>query len=64
MTVKELITKLLECPMDASVIVQKELSYNCWVNSKVYISETDRDTVTLSFDFEIPDRLKKLNIGG
>lgn len=51
MTVKDFITKLLDCPMDAHIIVQKELDDNIWINSNVIISDTDRETVTLSFDF-------------
>ena len=51
MTVKDFITKLLDCPMDAYIVVQKELDDNIWINSNVIISDIDRETVTLSFDF-------------
>lgn len=51
MTVKDFITKLLDCPMDAHIVVQKELDDNIWINSNVIISDIDRETVTLSFDF-------------
>lgn len=51
MKVKELITKLLECPMDAEVVIQKELDYNVWVNSNIIISENNREAVVLDFNF-------------
>lgn len=51
MTVKDLITKLLDYPMDANVIVNKELDYNIWVNSEPIISEANANCITLSFDF-------------
>ena len=51
MTVKDFITKLLDCPMDAYIVVQKELDDNIWINSNIIISDMDRETVTLSFDF-------------
>lgn len=51
MTVKELITALLDCPMDAKVIIQKELNFNLWVNSDVSIASADRDVVALDFNF-------------
>ncbi len=51
MTVKELITQLLDCPMDAEVIIQKELDFNIWVNSEAKIAEKDYKAVVLSFDF-------------
>lgn len=51
MTVKDLITKLLNCPMDANIVINKELDYNIWVNSEPIISEANIDCVTLSFDF-------------
>ena len=51
MKVKELITKLLECSMDAEVVIQKELDYNIWVNSNVIISENTREAVVLDFNF-------------
>lgn len=51
MKVKDLITKLLDCPMDANVIVNKELDYNTWVNSEPIISEVNANCITLSFDF-------------
>ena len=51
MTVKDFIAKLLDCHMDAHIVVQKELDDNIWINSNVIISDIDRETVTLSFDF-------------
>ena len=51
MTVREFITKLLDCPMDAHMVIKKELDDNIWINSNVIISNIDRETVTLSFDF-------------
>lgn len=51
MTVREFITKLLNCPMNAHMVIQKELDDNIWINSNVIISDIDRETVTLSFDF-------------
>ena len=51
MTVKDLITKLLDYPMDANVIVNKELDYNIWVNSEPIISEANTNCIALSFDF-------------
>ena len=51
MTVKDLITKLLDYPMDASVLINKELDYNIWVNSEPMISEANTNCITLSFDF-------------
>lgn len=53
MTVRELITKLLDCPMDANVSIKKELDYNIWVNSDVIVSDVDLDNVVLSFDFPV-----------
>lgn len=51
MKVKDLITKLLDCPMDADIIINKELNYNIWVNSEPIISEVNTNCITLSFDF-------------
>ena len=51
MTVREFIIKLLDCPMDAHMVIQKELDYNIWINSDIIISNIDNETVTLSFDF-------------
>lgn len=51
MKVKEFITKLLEYPMDAEVVIQKELDYNVWVNSNVIISENNHEAVVLDFNF-------------
>lgn len=51
MKVKDLITKLLDYPMDADIIVNKELNYNIWINSEPIISETNANCITLSFDF-------------
>ena len=59
MTVKDFITKLLDCPMDAHIVVQKELDDNIWINSNVIISDIDRETVTLSFDFPSENYKKK-----
>ena len=53
MTVRELITKLLDCPMDANVGIKKELDYNIWVNSNVIVSNVDLNNVVLSFDFPV-----------
>ena len=51
MTIKELITKLLDCPMNAQVVIQKELDDNIWINSDIIISDINNTTTTLSFDF-------------
>lgn len=51
MTVKDLITKLLKYPMNANVIISKELDYNVWVTSEPIISEVDTNCITLTFDF-------------
>ena len=53
MKVKELITKLLECPMDAEVVIQKELDYNIWVNSNVIISVVIAVSNTASIIFPV-----------
>ena len=53
MTVKDLITKLLDYPMDANILINKELDYNIWVNSEPIISEANTNCITLSFDFPI-----------
>lgn len=50
MTVRELITELLQYDMDSNVVIQKELGYNIWVNSKVKI-QRERNDIVLSFDF-------------
>lgn len=50
MTVKELITSLLQYDMDANVVIQKELDFNVWINSEVKIQREQNDVV-LSFDF-------------
>lgn len=50
MTVKELITELLQYNMNSNVVIQKELDYNIWVNSEVKI-QRERNDVILSFDF-------------
>ena len=39
MTVKELISELLNYPMDSTVVVKKELAYNIWVNSEIKIKK-------------------------
>lgn len=52
MTVRELITELLQYDMNANVVIQKELDYNIWVNSEVKIQK-ERNDVVLSFDFPI-----------
>lgn len=51
MTVRDLITKLLDYPMNANVIISKELDYNIWVTSEPIISEADTNCITLTFDF-------------
>ena len=51
MTVKDLITKLLDYPMSANIIISKELDYNVWVTSEPIISEADTNCITLTFDF-------------
>lgn len=50
MTVRELITELLQYDMNSNVVVQKELDYNIWVNSEVKIQREQNDVI-LSFDF-------------
>lgn len=50
MTVRELITELLQYDMNANVIIQKELDYNIWVNSEVKIQKKQNDII-FSFDF-------------
>ena len=50
MTVKELISELLNYPMDSTVVVKKELAYNIWVNSEIKIKKED-EAVVFSFDF-------------
>lgn len=52
MTVRELITELLQYDMNSNVVIQKELGYNIWVNSKVKI-QRKQDDIVLSFDFPI-----------
>ena len=51
MKVKDFITKLLDCPMDAEVIIQKELDYNIWVDSIAMFSKTHHEAVVLTFSF-------------
>ena len=50
MTVKELISELLNYPMDSTITIQKELAYNIWVNSEIKIKKED-GAVIFSFDF-------------
>ena len=50
MTVRELINELLDCDMDAHVMIKKELDWNVWVNSYAEII-SKKDAVVLSFDF-------------
>jgi hypothetical protein len=51
MTVRELITELLQYDMNANVVIQKELDYNIWVCSEVKIIWKEQNDVVLSFDF-------------
>ena len=51
MTVKTLISALLDCPMDAKVIIQKELDDNLWLQSDVNVAYAYRDAVVLDFNF-------------
>lgn len=62
MTVKDLIVQLLDYPQTASVIIQKEIDFNIWINSDIKIKkDSDKDVVVLDFDFskKILDRLKE-----
>ena len=51
MKVKEMINLLLEYPMNAEIIVQKELKYNIWVNSPVQLENKEYHTPVITFEF-------------
>lgn len=51
MTVKEMINLLLEYPMNAEVLVQKELSYNIWVNSPAWLENKEQSIPIITFEF-------------
>jgi hypothetical protein len=53
MKVKDLIKQLLECPLNADVVIAKELNYNAWIGGTPFIESADREAVVLNFDCDL-----------
>lgn len=58
MKVKDLIKQLLECPLNAEVVVAKELNYNIWIGGTPFVENADKEVVVLDFECD----LSKLDI--